>query len=467
MEWVETTQKSVNLLGRYTAIKFALGKYISSTFLHDFKITHYKYINSDNQVQAFFSREELEGLYEILWKAIENGKMEEYLIHYEKCGHEFVSFCKALQHTNLKKLSNSEINELFRQWIQEYMKFIGYIYNGNFFIDIFTRKMLSKLSLEEETDEFRIMITPIEETDIGLRQKRIRKFLKKVKFPISLSKLPLELKKELIDIHETYCYLGSIFLTTNNYPYLDDFIEEINTITNIKNKEENLQGCKNEIMEKMNLSNDTKILLGRLAKLGYYRTEMLSFVQKGEYYSVGLFNKIAERLNINYKQLVNLTDEEIHQSLLKGRLVIDKEKIEQRFENYQIELNGNKIILSTPEKKEGIKRTVLEVKGVCASVGKAIGKVRILRNSSESSKMEKGEILVTFMTTPDYVSSMQKAAAIVTNDGGITCHAAIVSRELKIPCVIGTKIATKVLKDGMLVEVDANKGIVKILKKIA
>jgi pyruvate,water dikinase len=59
---------------------------------------------------------------------------------------------------------------------------------------------------------------------------------------------------------------------------------------------------------------------------------------------------------------------------------------------------------------------------------------------------------------------MQKAAAFVTDEGGLTCHAAIVAREMKKPCIIGTKIATKVLKDGDMVEVDANKGIVKILK---
>ena len=65
------------------------------------------------------------------------------------------------------------------------------------------------------------------------------------------------------------------------------------------------------------------------------------------------------------------------------------------------------------------------------------------------------------MTTPDFVPAMKKAAAIVTEQGGITSHAAIVSRELGVPCVIGTKIATRVLKDGDLVEVDANKGIVR------
>ena len=80
-------------------------------------------------------------------------------------------------------------------------------------------------------------------------------------------------------------------------------------------------------------------------------------------------------------------------------------------------------------------------------------------------KMEKGNIMVAHTTFPALIPAMKKAAAIVTDDGGITCHAAIVARELKIPCVVGTKIATQVLKDGDLVEVDADKGIVKILKK--
>ncbi|HLC48700.1 MAG TPA: PEP-utilizing enzyme, partial [Candidatus Norongarragalinales archaeon] len=84
---------------------------------------------------------------------------------------------------------------------------------------------------------------------------------------------------------------------------------------------------------------------------------------------------------------------------------------------------------------------------------------------SDLPKMGEGDILVAQATNPDVVPAMKKAAAIVTNTGGITCHAAIVSRELGIPCIVGTKIATDVLKDGMVVEVDATKGIVKILKK--
>jgi pyruvate,water dikinase len=83
--------------------------------------------------------------------------------------------------------------------------------------------------------------------------------------------------------------------------------------------------------------------------------------------------------------------------------------------------------------------------------------------SKEIAKMKRGDVLVTGSTGPEMILACKKAGAIVTEEGGICSHAAIVSRELGIPCIIGTKIATQVLKDGDLVEVDANKGIIKIL----
>jgi len=104
-----------------------------------------------------------------------------------------------------------------------------------------------------------------------------------------------------------------------------------------------------------------------------------------------------------------------------------------------------------------------EIIGSCASKGKATGTVKIIRKIHDLVNFKKGDILVASMTTPNMIPAMNKAAAIVTDEGGVTSHAAIVSRELGIPCIIGTKIASKVLKDGDLVEVDANKGIVKKL----
>jgi phosphoenolpyruvate synthase/pyruvate phosphate dikinase len=105
----------------------------------------------------------------------------------------------------------------------------------------------------------------------------------------------------------------------------------------------------------------------------------------------------------------------------------------------------------------------LELSGSSASSGIARGRALVTMSASEASKISQGEILVTSMTTPDFVTAMKKAAAIVTNEGGILCHAAVLSREFRIPCVVGTRIATKTIKTGDLIEVDGDKGIVKKL----
>ena len=104
---------------------------------------------------------------------------------------------------------------------------------------------------------------------------------------------------------------------------------------------------------------------------------------------------------------------------------------------------------------------ITELSGRVAESGHARGKVRLVLSEHQVEQLLPGEILVTSMTDPDMVVAMKKAAAIVTDEGGITCHAAIISRELKIPCIIGTKIATSVFKDGDMVDVDAVKGIIK------
>jgi pyruvate,water dikinase len=97
-------------------------------------------------------------------------------------------------------------------------------------------------------------------------------------------------------------------------------------------------------------------------------------------------------------------------------------------------------------------------RGVGASPGRATGRVRVLSSPSDASALRKGEVLVTRSTSPDWAPLMRRAAAIITDAGGITSHAAIVSRELSIPCVVGTGDGTKVLANGTLVTVDGSAG---------
>jgi pyruvate,water dikinase len=120
---------------------------------------------------------------------------------------------------------------------------------------------------------------------------------------------------------------------------------------------------------------------------------------------------------------------------------------------------GTEKEVKTEERKEFTEKDIL-VKGNGVSPGKASGTVKVILNAKNISNFQKGEILVTKMTTPDWVPAMKIAAAVITNLGGKTCHAAIVSRELGVPCIVGTENATKVLKDGDVVTVDGQRGIV-------
>lgn len=121
--------------------------------------------------------------------------------------------------------------------------------------------------------------------------------------------------------------------------------------------------------------------------------------------------------------------------------------------------------ITTLEGVEKIENKVVEelkvlAKGLPASPGLGYGKVRNIKDITEIDLVQDGDILVTVMTNPDMVPAMRKAAAVVTEEGGRTCHAAIVSRELQIPCIVGAKSAASVLKEGMEVTVDATRGVV-------
>lgn len=99
--------------------------------------------------------------------------------------------------------------------------------------------------------------------------------------------------------------------------------------------------------------------------------------------------------------------------------------------------------------------------GVVGNKGKVVGKVKLVLNYKDFNKFKAGNILVAKMTSVDYLPIMKKAIAFITDEGGLACHAAVVAREFNLPCIIGTKIATAVLKDGDIIEVDAHKGIVR------
>jgi len=224
-----------------------------------------------------------------------------------------------------------------------------------------------------------------------------------------------------------------------------------------------------EIIKKFKL---TKQQLGQIGKLNYLAlwTDERKKVDFGlSYCYAKILWEIERRFNISYVNLKYLLTEELPlvQSQKEKFLGLSEQRIKNEF---TAEFKNGKIKFLTPrEQKEFLNNNKEKpgdgiIKGFVASKGlkeKYEGRVKILFTPEDVKKVKTGDFVVASMTTPDYILAMKKAAGFITDEGGITCHAAIVSREMGKPCIIGTKIATQVLKDGDLVEIDTGRGIVR------
>ena len=180
-----------------------------------------------------------------------------------------------------------------------------------------------------------------------------------------------------------------------------------------------------------------------------------------------LFAEIAKRLGITPWEAQHLSPEQTAEALAgKG---VDRKQLAATAELVVIYHDEGGVRMFTGDEAKKYSSAIYEesgegideLKGTPACLGTARGIVKIIARAEDMAKMNKGDILFSPATNPNLVPAMKKAAAIVTDEGGITCHAAIVSREMGVPCIVGTKVATKAFKDGDVVEVDAIKGIVR------
>jgi len=202
----------------------------------------------------------------------------------------------------------------------------------------------------------------------------------------------------------------------------------------------------------------------------YFRNFRGEKLYESSRYLRPLLQEIAKRLSVSEKELVYLTTCEMRK-LLELKKTADKQVIHQRMESFAFLTNVNDNGVITGKELEAARKCVtiseapdrgsMIVKGQTGFAGKVQGLVCLVNDLKDLQHVKEGCILVTPSTTPAYVPVLSKISAIVTNEGGILCHAALISREMKIPCVIGTKNATRILKDGDMVEVDADNGIVR------
>lgn len=199
---------------------------------------------------------------------------------------------------------------------------------------------------------------------------------------------------------------------------------------------------------------ELKALAQIARELVYFRTLRTDILYEFLYLARPIIKAVGKYFNIPFVELRNYS---VHELMAK------KPKLYPKLVCC-VSYGRAFAFLNEPLVKESYAKTT-ELKGAIAFKGAARGAAKIVKTAQEIGKVKEGDILVAPGTAPSYIMGMKKAAAFVTDEGGITSHTSIVAREMKKPCLIGTKIATKVFKDGDYVEVDADKGIVKILKK--
>lgn len=237
-------------------------------------------------------------------------------------------------------------------------------------------------------------------------------------------------------------------------------------LSKIKTEEQKNEDDVRRIVRKLKFNTEEELLLKQYRSWLFLRTFVKDNINKAAFKLLPILHAIADAKQIDQKLITFLTLEEIHNI---GRLTISEisKLTNERKHGFSAGIIGNKFSFRTFDKAVLPEQNITEtqIKGSIAFKGVVKGVAKVIFSPKEQNNLKRGEILVTSMTTPDLLPAMEHAAAFVTDEGGITCHAAIVAREMKKPCIIGTKIATKVLKNGDFIEVDAINGIVKIIRR--
>ncbi|TSC65188.1 MAG: pyruvate, water dikinase [Candidatus Doudnabacteria bacterium Gr01-1014_77] len=414
--------------------------------------------------------------------------------------HKFEKIFKPITAEKLGKLSNKEILSLYKDFYEAYIDeySLGCCLQDPFSMhaDRFLEPAFRKVLGNDFAKYFVLLMSPVTDSFINKAQldlyrlqqviagnKKLLSIFKKNKtediakilektFPSFYSKLTSHSQK--------YHWLQ------NNYAkvvYLDQryYIEQLkNLISNKVNPSVEIKKIngdltqvkqqKAKLIKKLKLSKELKNLISITEVFGFMQDERKKYVLISNYYQKLFRDEISKRTGLSKDQMDYTVYHEMSDLLLKGK--VNKKALADR-KAYCLcvqTLKGWEVITG-PEAKRVYDRVFKIdnkseklIKGQSASLGKVVGQVKIIRKTHDMENMQQGDILFASMTRPEMIVAIKKAAGIVTDEGGITCHAAIISRELNIPCIIGTKVGTQVFKDGDIVELDANNGTVRKYK---
>ncbi len=425
------------------------------------------FLYKDGEVNCYLDNATLnKSAKKIFNSAVKNPSFQNKWEKFEyKTAEDLHKFCDTAGKINLKKLTNKELIKIYLKGYQVYSKHdsgVGVIRNVN-------RELQDRLM---DLYKKSAIVASLLATNKKSFFAKEHESLVKVANLIKSKKISKARAENLIKNHtKKYFYLPCGYHGSQIYSE-DDFqnkIKEIiinkETLANLKRKE------RNNVVERRNLIKGLKpnVQTKRIISFGSLCTYFKDFIRGNlnrlHYYNTLIFKEISRRTGNNWEDVALLVPQEMKEFVFRKRKIKKARKgiIYSDIKGIHFYFNKNAgSEISRIKKFFNVKDTRL-FRGTTASTGKTQGKVLIIK-SMKDAVGKKDYVLVSVMTTPDLMPAMKKAKAIITDEGGLTSHAAIISRELGIPCIIGTKIATKVLKDGQLVEVDANKGIVRIIK---
>lgn len=436
-------------------------------------------IEQDGDVQRmYFSRLEWSQIGEKYFKEIlaEPDKLAVMLTELRKAADELILFSRKFEKVAVEKLSPAK--QL--QWLEQYHKkhhevwTIGMFPNvldleNSFFAD-YLKSWLAKQSLnkQEQTEAFRILVTPAE---FSMAQKEEREILFLAEQKDSRKELKKHWQKyKWIHFGWTGPSLGPNYFIEIHHALRQEGRAK-DRLKEILEKDEKLIKDKRLYLKNLVIPEEYQELFRLFEELLFMKAHRMDALFMSFDSIQPLLKKIAKTNHLSLKQLYSLDLEWLMEMIKKDSLDIDKIN---NIAKYSVRyFDGDKEYLLIKDKAKDLAKQAtknlpkvkdqVELKGESAYPGKVQGKVSVINLAKEMDKFCDGDILVSNATDPSLLPVMKKAKAFVTDMGGLTCHAAIVARELEIPCIVGIKSAAKILKDGDQVEVDATKGVVRKL----
>ncbi|MEK6889554.1 MAG: PEP-utilizing enzyme [Nanoarchaeota archaeon] len=216
------------------------------------------------------------------------------------------------------------------------------------------------------------------------------------------------------------------------------------------------------------LNKEEKIIANISADATYLKDYYKSSISHMSYAMEPIFIEISKRTKTNIDLVKDLFPEECASLINENNM---PKNINGRIKNHICLASLDKYYILTDKEAQEFEEKFIKIEGLdkkefkgrVACKGFVTGKAKVILGTDDFHKFNKGDILVAANTSPDFVPIMKKASAIIAEDGGITSHTSVVSREMGVPCIVGINNATKIFKDNELIEVDANKGVVKKL----